>query len=158
MTLTTREDIIGTFDAFRQELDDHNDRRERLVKVRRCCARSLMSCSSFVKLSREVTNLSKKVIFLLHRLASEELRDETEAVSAAVKQSHKKLAEIKSLFEQMHVELEGENFWRYQKTVSGGVQEYIEALSFSYYLEHKSLLSFQDVQEDMKSSEGLPVC
>ncbi|KIJ45554.1 hypothetical protein M422DRAFT_29680 [Sphaerobolus stellatus SS14] len=139
MTSAAREEIIKVFDGFRQDLDDHNDRRERLIK-----------------LSREVTSLSKKVIFLLHRLASEELEDKEHAIDIAVIQSRVKLAEIKTLFEQMRVELEGENFWRYQKTVSGGIQEYLEALSFSHYLEHNTLLSYQDVQEDMKSLEGIP--
>jgi predicted translin family RNA/ssDNA-binding protein len=34
----------------------------------------------------------------------------------------------------MSIELEGENFWQYQKMVSPGLQEYIEALSFAQYL------------------------
>ena len=32
-TLASRETILCAFEAFRDELDDHNDRRERLIKV-----------------------------------------------------------------------------------------------------------------------------
>ncbi len=33
-TLDSRDSILGVFDQFREDLDDHNDRRERLIKVR----------------------------------------------------------------------------------------------------------------------------
>ena len=49
-TLGSREAILDAFAAFRDELDEKHDRRERLVKA-----------------SRDVTNQSKKVIFQLHR-------------------------------------------------------------------------------------------
>ena len=40
--LTTPRDAIGPrFDAYRDELDEHNDRRERLVKVRLSLLHSL---------------------------------------------------------------------------------------------------------------------
>ncbi len=42
--------VLEAFGLFRDEIDDYNDRRERLIKT-----------------SRDVTSLSKKVIFLLHR-------------------------------------------------------------------------------------------
>ncbi|PWN50540.1 Translin [Violaceomyces palustris] len=42
--------IKNVFQGFRDELDEHNDRRERLIKT-----------------SRDVTSLSKKLIFHLHR-------------------------------------------------------------------------------------------
>lgn len=32
-TLKTRQDLISAFDGFRSELDDYNDRRDRLIKV-----------------------------------------------------------------------------------------------------------------------------
>ncbi|PSR73169.1 hypothetical protein PHLCEN_2v10981 [Hermanssonia centrifuga] len=33
-TLASRQAILSVFEAFRDELDDGNDRRERLIKVR----------------------------------------------------------------------------------------------------------------------------
>ena len=42
--------IQAAFEVYREEIDAHNDRRERLIKA-----------------SRDVTGLSKKLIFLLHR-------------------------------------------------------------------------------------------
>jgi predicted translin family RNA/ssDNA-binding protein len=109
-----------------------------------------------LQLSRDATNLSKKVIFLLHRIATEETGQE-EAVKAAVHQSREKLANIMLVFDRMRIELEGDKFWRHQKTVSGSVQEYIEALSFAHYLEHNTLLTFEQVQNYFVSPEGIPV-
>jgi len=109
------------------------------------------------KLSRDTTNLSKKIIFLLHRVATEKIENEHIAIASAVQQSHGKFGDILILFEKMRVDLQGENFWRYQRTVSSGVQEYIEALSFAHYLEHKTLVTFEQVQENLRSADGSPV-
>ena len=42
--------VQSEFEGFRQELDDHQSRRERIIKV-----------------SRDITACSKRLIFLLHR-------------------------------------------------------------------------------------------
>ncbi|CAL1696415.1 unnamed protein product [Somion occarium] len=140
-TLNTRSAIIQVFDGFRNELDDHNDRRERLIKS-----------------SRDVTNLSKKVIFLLHRImtddASPEDQDDHARAARAVSKSRDKLKEIQNLFAGFSHELQGERFWRYQRAVSPGLQEYIEALSFTYYLETGRLISYHEVQKTLSDAEG----
>jgi predicted translin family RNA/ssDNA-binding protein len=112
---------------------------------------------SNLKLSREVTNLSKKVIFLLHCLTSEDAEDEQEAFNCAVQQGHPKLAEISLLFQQMSIELEGENFWQYQKTVSPGLQEYIKVLGqnqvqSSYYLKTDIYAPLLNQEKSTKTS------
>lgn len=43
----------------------------------------------------------------------------------------------------------GINAWRYQYQVSWGIQEYIEALSFKYYIENKKLIPFEDVSKSI---------
>lgn len=109
-----------------------------------------------MKLSRDATNLSKKVIFLLHRIATEESGQE-DVTAVAVLQSRKKLAEIMLVFDCMRIELQDGRFWRHQKTISAAIQEYIEALSFAHYLEHDTLLTFEQVQKNFVSREGIPV-
>ena len=54
-------------------------------------------------------------------------------------------------------ELEGELFWRHQRQVSPGLQEYIEALSFAHYLEHGTLIKFEQVQDTLRDVDGVPV-
>jgi len=105
--------------------------------------------------SRDITNLSKKVIFLLHRLVLEE----DEPVSGhdkAVKKALPKLREIQEIFFRLKDEIQGPNFWHHRRSVSPGLQEYIEALSFSHYLEHGTLITFAGVQATLTDASGVP--
>ena len=68
-----------------------------------------------------------------------------------------KFKEIRDLFAAMSQELTGERFSRYQRNVSPGLQEYIEAFSFAHYLEHGTLISHDQVQRSLCTDEGVPV-
>ncbi|KAG6837042.1 hypothetical protein H0H93_015905 [Arthromyces matolae] len=127
----------SSFDSFRAHLDDYNDRRERLIKA-----------------SRDVTNLSKRTIFLLHRLVLESDPDAPAAIAA--ERGREKLKEVQAIYASLQPELVGDRFWRYQRQVSPGLQEYIEALSFAHYLEHKSLVTFDQVQKSLSNPDGVP--
>ncbi|KZT74853.1 Translin [Daedalea quercina L-15889] len=141
VVLNSRESILTTFNHFREELDDFHDTRERLIKS-----------------SRDVTNLSKKVIFLIHRTLTETLgqSDEKETSLRAVSRAKGKLKEIQNLFAGMSEEIAGDRFWRYQKNVSPGLQEYIEALSFAYYLQCQTMISYEEVQKSLSDADGNP--
>ncbi|KAI0034953.1 Translin [Vararia minispora EC-137] len=126
--------IQRAFLSFRDALDDHNDRRERLIKT-----------------SRDITAASKKVVFLLHRLAADAPAGPDTAVASV---AYPKLREIQAAFAALRPELAGDAFWRYQHAVSPGLQEYIEALSFAHYLEHRTLIPFDDVQASLSDADG----
>ena len=143
------------FEHHRDELDQFNDRRERLIKVS-----LLLSCRSFLLLisreaSRDITNLSKKTIFLLHRLALES--SPSSSTSKVAEQGYSKLREVKALYASLSHELEKDLFWRHERQVSPGLQEFIEALGFAYYLECGKLVSFKDVQYWLSDTNGVPV-
>lgn len=61
------------------------------------------------------------------------------------------------MYAKMHSELEGDRYWRYQRQVSPGLQEYIEALSFTHYLDHGSLVTFEQAQDTLCDASGKPV-
>lgn len=145
--ITSKQDLVSVFDVFRSDLDEHNDRRERLIKVFSLIF--LTPKLTDFQTSRDITNLSKKLIFLLHRLSTEE----TDAQSLA-HQSTKKLREIQRLFAGQREELVGDRFWRYQRAVSPGLQEYIEALSFAHYLQHDTLITWQQTQDSLADEAG----
>lgn len=116
--------------------------------------------------SRDVTNLSKKIIFLLHRLMTEDLphssadaadQDDRRRALRAAARAREKLKEVQALFASIRPELVGDRFWHYQKNVSPGLQEYIEALSFAHYLETGTLISFAEVQKSISDEDGVPV-
>ncbi|KAL1737952.1 Translin, partial [Schizophyllum fasciatum] len=136
-TLSGRDEVLGAFEQFREHLDEHYDRRERLIKA-----------------SRDVTNLSKKVIFLLHRLMTEDASDARKAARCG----REKLKEVQDIYAGMAEdgEFEGERFWRYQNQVSPGLQEYIEALAYAHYLEYETLITFGEVQRTISKEDGTP--
>ncbi|KAI0094568.1 Translin [Irpex rosettiformis] len=141
-SLKSRTAIVVVFETFRNELDEHNDRRERLIKN-----------------SRDVTNLSKKVIFLLHRIMTEDEptpKPNNDRASRAAAKGREKLKEVQNLFASIRGEVEGDRFWRYQRNVSPGLQEYIEALSFAHYLDTGALISFNQVQQSLSDEHGVP--
>lgn len=106
------------------------------------------------KASRDVTNISKKTIFLLHRIVLEDSSDDHTLALRAASSGREKLSEANAIFAVMRPELVGDRFWRYHRQVSPGLQEYIEALSFAHYLEHGSLISYQQVQDALGDADG----
>lgn len=104
---TSRTRVLDTFEGFRVAMDDANDRRERLVKI-----------------SRDITIYSKRVIFLLHRLVAsppETDHGTTPDIRArekdAAAQAFVKLEEIKALFNAVADELEGQEIDRFTQAV-----------------------------------------
>ncbi|KAL8676236.1 MAG: hypothetical protein Q9224_007306 [Gallowayella concinna] len=112
--------FMPMFEAFRNELDEHQDRRERIIKA-----------------SRDITALSKKIVRNLHSPIPPPIAKEVNA----------RYDSIKDLFISIGPDLQGINFWRYQRQISGGCQEYVEAISFQHYLETQSLITHQEAQD-----------
>lgn len=146
-------EIRQQFSVFRDEIDEHNDRRERLIKV-----------------SRDVTSLSKKVIFLLHRVDVSCARAAVSIDSTAPSDERKyranekvfsdaeaKIAEIVALLRQTAIEeslAAKERAQRYERNVAGGVEEFIEALSFFHYLRTGTLITLPEVQARFCDNSG----
>ena len=53
---------------------------------------------------------------------------------------------IRHLFDSVVSDLQGVNAWRYQRQISPGVQELIEAVSFQHYLETQRLITYEQAQ------------
>ncbi|KZF24205.1 Translin [Xylona heveae TC161] len=112
--------FMPIFETFRNELDEHHDRRERIIKA-----------------SRDVTAASKKMIFSLQRV--KKVRGELpERINKEV-QGH--FNTIVTTLESISGDLQGINAWRYRRQITGGLQEFIEAATFKHYLETQTLLT-----------------
>ncbi|XP_062980453.1 translin-associated protein X [Elgaria multicarinata webbii] len=122
--------VILSFKSFQLELDTRHDKYERLVK-----------------LSRDITIESKRTIFLLHRITSapngEEILTESEAKLDAVRQKIKQVAQ----------ELMGEDMHQYHRAISPGLQEYVEAVSFQYFIKTRSLISIEGINKQLIFTE-----
>ncbi|KAL9599172.1 MAG: hypothetical protein Q9219_004040 [cf. Caloplaca sp. 3 TL-2023] len=117
--------FMPMFETFRNELDEHHDRRERITKA-----------------SRDITALSKKIIFSLQRVR--QLKSPVPPLIAKEIQVH--YNKIKDLFTSVTPDLQGLNAWRYRWQISGGCQEYVEAISFQHYLETQKLITLPEAQ------------
>jgi len=120
--------FMPMFQTFRDELDEHHDRRERIIKV-----------------SRDITATSKKIIFSLQRVRS--LNSPIPPKIASESQTRKE--SMHKLFQLIVPDLAGLNAWRYQRQISGGIQEYMEAISFEHYLVHQSLISIEEAAKTL---------
>ncbi|XP_021247234.1 translin-associated protein X isoform X1 [Numida meleagris] len=118
--------LMASFKSFQLELDTRHDKYERLVK-----------------LSRDITIESKRTIFLLHRYISapngEEVLNESEVKLDAVRRKIKQVAQ----------ELIGEDMYQFHRAISPGLQEYIEAVSFQYFIKTRSLISVEEINKQL---------
>ncbi|KAI9208080.1 Translin family-domain-containing protein [Polychytrium aggregatum] len=123
-------DIQRLFYACRQDLDQMYDRRERIVKV-----------------SRDITSLSKKLIFTLHRI--EASNQDTIFAEALAKK-----AEIVQLFRQVSRDLKGQDYYRHRRSIGPGCEEYIEAISFLHFLQNGTIVTKSGLDTDFSEADG----
>ncbi|EFY84775.1 translin-associated protein X [Metarhizium acridum CQMa 102] len=104
------------FEDFRDELDEHYDRKERIVKA-----------------SRDVTAQSKKIV----KHINQGLPPSTEKDVAA------RMGEITALLQSVSPDLQPLNRHRYSYSLRC-LEELVEALSFAHYLRHQKLITPQE--------------
>lgn len=66
---------------------------------------------------------------------------------------------ISTNFSNITKDLQGINAYRYARQISGGRQEYMEAITFEHYLKTASLITYDEaaaLQRNMSDSEGGP--
>ncbi|KAI8139492.1 Translin [Fennellomyces sp. T-0311] len=124
-------DIIQFFTHSRDVLDAHHDRRERVIKV-----------------SRDITAQSKKMVFALHRAAQH---------GNNYKEAKSKQAEIMGLFRQLAPEVTGPNYHRYVRSFAGGFEEFIEGVAFLHYLEHRTMVTKGQIDQLFREENGTQV-
>eukprot|EP00029_Vermamoeba_vermiformis_P001924 TRINITY_DN12176_c0_g1_i1.p1 TRINITY_DN12176_c0_g1~~TRINITY_DN12176_c0_g1_i1.p1 ORF type:complete len:279 (-),score=102.69 TRINITY_DN12176_c0_g1_i1:102-938(-) len=118
-------DIVKKFRVYSQQYDAVNDRLERLVKI-----------------SRDITIGSKRIIFLLHRISNQS-EDEIQ------QQASESLKSVRENIVRVIDELGAEPYYRYQRAFSPGLQEYIEAASFLHYLLTRTLITPAQLLQDV---------
>ncbi|KAJ1967378.1 hypothetical protein IWQ62_001906 [Dispira parvispora] len=123
--MATQANSYELFHQIRDTLDQHYDRRERLIK-----------------LSRDITQQSKKLIFHLLRINATN-RDRIFA------EADKRHQDILALFTRAAPELQGSDRWRYAGNITGGLQEYIEALALWWFLRDRVLITIDDIEAQL---------
>merc|ERR1711860_214558 len=93
-----------------------------------------------------ITIESKRVIFLLHRILTEDDKPQF-LLEAEVKMNDIKRNSWFFVAGEMHEEKDP---YRFARAYTGGLQEYIEALSFYHYICFDKLIQWQEVCDDLK--------
>ncbi|CAO3569912.1 unnamed protein product [Mortierella alpina] len=124
--------VVEDFGHYRDILEQHHERRERIIKV-----------------SRDITSFSKKMIFSLHRAEPKDYLPQFSAASEPLLDFKEKHLTVLKLFHRAAIDLQGSNYHRYQRSVSGAMQEYIEAMTLEYYLLHGALMPKTALEADL---------
>ncbi|KAF3909417.1 hypothetical protein AA313_de0201807 [Arthrobotrys entomopaga] len=119
--------FIPMFTTFRNELDEHHDRRERIIKA-----------------SRDITAASKKIIFTLHRLRPHVLPLPHSLPPHIANEISDYESKIQHLLSSLLPDLQQLNGSRYWKQISGGLQEYLEAVGFRHYLLTGNVITWEE--------------
>lgn len=117
------------FEHFRAELDEHHDRRERIIKA-----------------SRDITAASKKIIFTLHRVR----QLQAPLSQGVVKGNAQYYDTISKQCTAVSNDLQGLNSHRYARQISSGCQEFIEAATFEHYLTDARILPYDEAAAQLK--------
>ena len=123
--------VIQNFLTFQQELDLKHDKRERIIK-----------------LGRDTTICSKRVIFMLHRSTDDG------SLSKVLQEADSKVEEIRGYLTKIAQELVAEDPYKFAKAYSGGLQEFVEAVTFMHYIRESKLLQYEDLCEKYFLLEG----
>ncbi|KAI1064776.1 hypothetical protein LB507_000802, partial [Fusarium sp. FIESC RH6] len=115
------------FEGFRDELDEHHDRRERIVKA-----------------SRDVTAMSKKIVKHLNKDFPPHIQQDIDT----------RLEEIAKLLSGIAPDLQNVNRYRYTSPLRC-LEEFVEALSFAHYLRHQTLITPTQAQAAMPKDIAL---
>ncbi len=62
---------------------------------------------------------------------------------------------MRKQFESIAPDLAGINAWRYQRQISGGIQEFVEAISFEHYLRTQRLITLEEASKTLPAGVGL---
>ncbi|XP_064555286.1 translin-associated protein X [Drosophila montana] len=111
--LDEQNPVVLAFRSYASELDSKHDRHERILK-----------------LSRDITIESKRIIFFLHSI---DARKENKAkVLEEAQQRLTKLIEVN--FRAIALELRDQDVYQFRAAYSPGLQEFIEAYTYMEYL------------------------
>jgi hypothetical protein len=62
---------------------------------------------------------------------------------------------MQTQFDAIAPDLTGINAWRYQRQISGGIQELMEAVSFEYYLQTQKLITLEEASKSLPETVDL---
>ncbi|KAF0981560.1 hypothetical protein FDP41_012217 [Naegleria fowleri] len=120
------------FDEYATELDYSNNKKERIYKA-----------------ARDVTIEAKRIVFLLHRY-DPKLNNKEDVLKEAKEKIDFISTEYLSPILKELEEKFNEYFWKYARSYSFGLQEFIEGISFYYYIKDGTLATCGNIEQEMR--------
>lgn len=127
---------IDMFQEYRKELDEKHDRHERIVK-----------------LSRDCTIHSKRIIYTLHRVSGSDASERGKVLQEA---EDKLRADVLPRLKSIALEMKGLDPHLHHYAYAPGVEEFIEALTYLEYLKTCRLISPEEIVRDYLTFEVEP--
>lgn len=62
------------------------------------------------------------------------------------------LVKIRENLDKIAAEIDGHDYFRYLRAFSPGLQEYMESVSFYYFLKHRDLITRKQIEDDIQSA------
>lgn len=62
------------------------------------------------------------------------------------------LVRVRENLDKIATEIEGHDYFRYLRAFSPGLQEYMEAVSFYYFLKHRDLITKKQIEDDIQNA------
>lgn len=59
---------------------------------------------------------------------------------------------VRENLDKIATEIEGHDYFRYLRAFSPGLQEYMEAVSFYYFLKHRDLITKKQIEDDIQNA------
>ncbi|KAF5297140.1 hypothetical protein FQA39_LY02720 [Lamprigera yunnana] len=123
-------EVIKMFKGYALELDAKHDRYERIVK-----------------LSRDITIESKRIIFLLHNAATDSDQKKEQVYNEADLRLNQL---IEKNFKSVSLELHEQDPYLYLRAYTAGLQEFIEALLYYQFLRYGVIEPWQNLNTKLK--------
>ncbi|XP_028170153.1 translin-associated protein X [Ostrinia nubilalis] len=128
LSLPADSPVLAMFKSAARQLNDRHDRHERLVK-----------------LSRDITIESKRIIFLLHSAITKESKEK------AVTEANERLNKlVQGPIKYIGLELEKSPAYLHSRAVTAGFQEFIEAKTLCSLVDKGTLVTWEEVKKDME--------
>ncbi|MES1922165.1 hypothetical protein MHBO_003682 [Bonamia ostreae] len=128
----SENEVIESFAKYKTEINERNDKREEIVV-----------------LSRSITKDAKRVIFHLHRIVKS---PENKVISEAEKMLAKVRSNICKISDKILGEFYPKDYYLHERLYSFGLQEYIEAESFMFYLKNGALISISEIEDLLENA------
>eukprot|EP01080_Neovahlkampfia_damariscottae_P012563 gene12563-6383_t len=126
--LEQESELLNYMKDISKKFDERNDKKERIYKI-----------------SRDIVIQSKRIIFNLHRYNHKNKEEIFKTVEESFLKIETQLQKI-----QNELNSDEESYFLFIKSFQFSLEEYIEGISFYFFLKNSTLISFEEVQKFSK--------